>query len=118
MPSVLAGNPFAKPKAHAASYLVAWEQVPAQITYYAGRYYAQWQCDVGGTIVAAAAWWIWLSPGATALGMLAGISWTVGCHMGYDDSHYYQSGVPFVTQPCIIVYPHGSYARRFEECIV
>jgi hypothetical protein len=103
--------------AYTTSYIIAWRQLGAKVVRHTGHYYAQWQCDVGGTIVASGAWWIWMSPGATALGMLAGLSFTVGCHIGAPDApSYYMNGVPYVTQPCVIVYPQGSYRRRFEVC--
>jgi hypothetical protein len=106
--------------AQASNPIVAWVN---QGTYVAqagdGRYYAHWQCDVGGTVVAAGIWWVWLSDPATAIGALAGISFDVGCHIGAPDVASYMVGVPYErTAGCAIVYPHGSYARRYTACIL
>ena|SRR5947209_3951583 len=98
-----------------ASYITAWRHVGARIVRHNNRYYAQWQCDVGGTVVASGAWWIWMTPAATALGVLAGVSFTVGCHMARPQATY-QVGVPYVMSECAIIYPHGNRRRRFEVC--
>ncbi|MBO0729142.1 MAG: hypothetical protein J2P57_07770 [Acidimicrobiaceae bacterium] len=112
-------RPQRAPVAHAASYLVAWRHVGARIVRHGGRLYASWTCDVGGTIIAAGAWWIWMTPGAMALGFVGGISFDVGCHLGYEAAHpSYHSGIPYEMRDyCFIAYPHGSLRRRFEECV-
>lgn len=109
------------PIAHTASYLVAWENTGTHIQHWRGRYYADWQCDVGGTIVAGAAWWIWMSPPATALGMVAGVAFTVGCHLGADYNHavkggYYSDEPHEMYSDCMEVFPHGNKARRYKVC--
>jgi hypothetical protein len=116
---------LAIPATATASYAVAWENAGAKVYYAAagppgyGKEYAHWQCDVGGTTVAAAIWWVWLSPVSTAIGALAGIAFTVGCHVGAPDQATYMVGVPYErTLSCFRVYPHGSYAKRYTNCIV
>jgi hypothetical protein len=82
-----------------------------------GKEYAEWQCTLGGTVVAAGITFVGLSPVSAIAGILGGGSFTAGCEMGYSKSHpRYMSGVPR-SDSCWEVYPHGKLKRKVTECL-
>lgn len=106
--------------AQAANPIVAWQQAPSYVAQAGdGRYYAHWECDVAGTVVAAGIFWVWLTPPSAVAGALAGASFTAGCHVARPDVAIYMSGVPYeVSNACFYVYPHGNRSQRFTRCIL
>src|SRR6201986_1520239 len=103
---------LAVPSVAAASYAVAWAREGAVVKKYAGdsRYYAHWECDVGGTVVAAGIFWVWLTPPTAVVGAIAGAAFSAGCHLGAPDRPTYMVGVPYErTSTCWRVYPRGNY---------
>lgn len=103
-----------------ADYAIAWEQQGASVQKWAynNRYYAHWECDVGGTVVAAGIFWVWLTPPSAVVGAIAGAAFSTGCHVGAPDKPGYMVGVPYMSSgPCWIIYPQGNWNRRFEECM-
>jgi hypothetical protein len=82
-----------------------------------GKEYAEWQCTLGGTVVAAGITFVGLSPVSAIAGILGGGSFTAGCEMGYSKSHpAYMSGVPR-SNSCWEVYPYGKLKRKVTECL-
>jgi hypothetical protein len=75
------------PRAHAArgkgKWYTAWVHVPTKVVRASGRYYAQWECTLGGTVVAAGITFVGLEAPWAIAGILAGGSFTAGCEVGY-----------------------------------
>lgn len=107
--------------AHAAgNWYTAWVRIPTKIARASGRYYAEWECTLGGTVVAAGITFVGLTAPWAIAGILAGGSFTAGCEMGYPHkSYYFSGGVPWSTHtPCWVVFPRGNFKHRYTECFV
>lgn len=102
-----------------ADYSAQWISHGARIAQINGKKYAEWQCTLGGTVLAAGIFWVWLTPVAAIGATLAGGSFTAGCEFAGSQRPTYYSGVPVETRNiCWIDYPRGVYSRRFLSCIV
>lgn len=105
-----------------ADYRTAWvNEFHAKIASVNGRTYAYWQCDIGGAVVAAGIYWVWLNPAAAIIGTLAGGAFTAGCGFAGDQQMkgvYYDYTPREMSNYCWEVFPRGQIYRRFTSCIV
>lgn len=115
------------PSAHAAvANYWAWYDIPTDIAWAnAGsgyKYYAQWECDLAGSFVAAGITYVGMSPPSAVAGILAGGFVTAGCEIIWPDIHSeFTVGVPWSTYTlCWMVFPKGQsdIADHEEECAV